>query len=250
MSDSIINSVDTSTAESTPLEGHNEAPVANPNGVEVNKSPDNPTWYYDADLPGAGDRPEWLKDKYKTAADQAKAYADLEKKLGAFTGAPEEYDLSISDEEYKGVTFDKQNPVLQEFLATAKEQGVSQEFVSTLLKSYAKMQALERPNLDKEMERLGPNAKQDLQILAQWGSNTFSKEELNTFKDMVKTADQVKIFDKIRRLMTRAETVPTNTRVPVESAEKVRQLIHDPRYDTDEVFRKEVRAKLAQVLGE
>lgn len=246
----LMDSVDTTTAESTPLEGHNEAPHANPNGVEVNQTQDSPSWFYDADLPGSGERPEWLKEKYKTAADQAKAYADLEKKLGAFTGAPEEYSLELDDPELKGITFDKQNPVLQEFLNSAKEQGVSQEFVNHMLKSYAKMQMIERPNLDKEMERLGPNAKQDLQILAQWGSNTFSKDELNTFKDMVKTAEHVKIFDKIRRMMTRAETTPSNIRTPMESPEKIKRLIHDPRYETDEVFRNEVRQKLAQVLGE
>lgn len=241
----LMDSVDTSAAESTPM----ETSPSTSSGGEMQTS-SAPAWYYDADLPGNGDRPDWLKEKYKTAADQAKAYADLEKKLGAFTGAPDEYDLTLGDEEFKEVKFDKENPVLQEFLSSAKEQGVSQEFVNKMLKSYAKMQMLERPNLDKEMERLGPNGKQDLQILAQWGSNTFSKEELGTFKDMVKTAEHVKIFDKIRRMMTRAETQPSNTRAPVESAEKIKRLIHDPRYETDEVFRNEVRLKLAQVMGD
>ena len=36
-----------------------------------------------------GERPEWLKDKYKTVEDQAKAYNDAEKKLGGFSGSPE-----------------------------------------------------------------------------------------------------------------------------------------------------------------
>lgn len=212
---------------------------------------EQPGWYYDENLPGQGDRPEWLKEKYKSAADQAKAYSELEKKLGAYKGAPDEYDLSIpEDEEIKNVSIDKNNPVLQEFLAKSKEQGVSQEFVTDVLKSYAKMQSLTQPNLDKEMEKLGVNAKEDLKLLSQWGSNVFSKEEMDTFKSMVRSAESVRLFEKIRRMTTKAETQPTNTSKPYESVDKIKSMISDPRYDTDENFRKEVRAKLAAALGE
>ena len=35
--------------------------------------------------------PEWYKaDKYKSVAEQAKAYTELEKKFGGFTGAPKD----------------------------------------------------------------------------------------------------------------------------------------------------------------
>ena len=45
-------------------------------------------WMMSEDVKGEGDAPEWFKSsKYKTVADQAKAYAGLESKLGAFTGA-------------------------------------------------------------------------------------------------------------------------------------------------------------------
>lgn len=221
--------------------------VANEGASTTNSG--SPSWFYAENMPGVGDRPEWLKEKYKTAADQAKAYADLEKKLGAFTGAPDEYDLTLDGDEFKDIQIQKENPVLQEFLGKAKEMGVSQQFVSEMLKSYAKMQALEQPNLDKEMEKLGVNGQQDLKILGQWASNNFTKEELATFKGMVRTAEEVRIFEKIRRMMTKAETVPSNNRSPVESADKIKRLIHDPRYESDPTFREEVRAKLANVLG-
>lgn len=45
-------------------------------------------------IKGAGDTPEWFKaDKYKSIADQAKAYTELEKRFGGFKGAPK--DLSL-----------------------------------------------------------------------------------------------------------------------------------------------------------
>jgi hypothetical protein len=42
-------------------------------------------------IKGTGDTPEWYKgDKYKSVAEQAKAYTELEKKFGGFTGAPKD----------------------------------------------------------------------------------------------------------------------------------------------------------------
>lgn len=252
MSESLADHIDSSTAEATPEAGHNAAPEgeASPNGVEVNKTPDQANWFLAENLPGEGDKPDWLIDKFKTASDQAKAYRDLEKKLGAFKGAPEEYDLTLEGDEFKNAKFDPANPVLQEFLADAKAQGVSQEYVTNMLKSYAKLQAISQPDMSKEMEKLGVNGQQDLKILLQWGSNNFSKEELGTFKSMFRTAEQVRLFDKIRQLSTKANTQPNNTRTPVESADKIKQMIHDPRYSSDPTFREEVRSKLAQVIGE
>lgn len=63
-----------------------------------------PSWYIDESTPGLGERPDWMPRKYKTAADVGKAYTELEKKLGAFVGAPEKYDLStleIDEEQHK-----------------------------------------------------------------------------------------------------------------------------------------------------
>ena len=46
-------------------------------------------WMMSEEIKGEGDAPEWFKaSKYKSVADQAKAYAGLESKLGSFTGAP------------------------------------------------------------------------------------------------------------------------------------------------------------------
>ena len=40
-------------------------------------------------IKGTGDAPEWyMSEKYKSVADQAKAYTELSKKFGGFTGSP------------------------------------------------------------------------------------------------------------------------------------------------------------------
>lgn len=204
-------------------------------------------WYYDDGKPGEGERPEWLSSKYKTAAEQAKAYNEAQKKLGAFKGAPEEYDLEIPD--MPDAKFQKDDPLLSSFLEDAKKNNVSQEYVTNLLKTYVNMQKASRPDPDKEMEKLGVNAKQDIQILAQWGDNVLTKEESTLFKNMMTTAESVRLFEKFRGLLTQADTQPNNPRTPRESEAEVRKMIHDPRYDTDESFRSMVREKLKQFGG-
>jgi len=49
------------------------------------------SWMWGDDITGTGEKPEWFKDsKYKSVSEQAKAYTELEKRLGGFVGAPKE----------------------------------------------------------------------------------------------------------------------------------------------------------------
>lgn len=206
----------------------------------------NSDWYYDENIKGSGDRPEWLKDKYKTAADQAKAYIEVEKKLGAFKGAPDKYDLSLKD--YPEVKFADNDPLLAEFLETSKKNGVSQEYVTEILNTYAQALTINVPNADEEFKKLGPNAQQDLQILSQWAGNYLSKDEFGTFKDMITTADSFRIFDKLRQSVTQSDIAVTKTDTKRETVEEVKKLVSDPRYDTDSQFRDEVRKRLSVAM--
>ena len=58
----------------------------------------NNEWYLDEGIVGQGNRPEYLEPKYKSVVEQAKAYKEARKALGAMSGAPETYDLSAFDE--------------------------------------------------------------------------------------------------------------------------------------------------------
>src|SRR5690349_17470972 len=85
-------------------------PAGDGNGNGGNNAPVTPTgdWYYSDGIKGDGAKPDWFKgDKYKTVTDQAKAYTDIEKKLGAFKGAPEKYDLAI--EGYPDLKFSEED---------------------------------------------------------------------------------------------------------------------------------------------
>jgi len=207
------------------------------------------SWYYDDNIKGDGARPEWLKDKYKTAAEQAKAYVEVEKKLGAFKGAPDKYDLTLTD--YPELKFSEEDPMLKGFIEGAKKNGVSQEYVSELLNVYAQAITAGIPDPTAEIAKLGPNANQDLQILGQWASANFTPEEFEVFKCMTTTADSIRFFDKVRQISTRSDVAPPGQpHVQRETKEQVLQSLNDPRYQTDPEFRAEVRRRLAHATGE
>lgn len=225
------------TGEATPPAG-SPPPAATPPATD---------WYYDDNIKGTGERPDWLKEKYKTATEQAKAYNEVEKKLGAFKGAPDEYDLAI--EGYPDLQFSQDDPLLKGFIEDAKANGVSQEYVTKLLGTYAQALTINIPNADEEMKKIGPNAVQDMQILSQWAGNILSPEEHKQLAAMVTTADTFRLFDKLRQSMSQSDVAPPGGGTPYESVEQVTALISDPRYDTDEHFRADVRRRMSIALA-
>lgn len=220
-----------------------EAAAPAPESVVVNND-----WYYDENIKGSGDRPEWLKDKYKTAADQAKAYLDAEKKLGAFKGAPEKYDLSLPD--HPDIKLREDDAVLSEFLENAKKNGVSQEYVTELLGTYAHALTASVPDTEAEMTKLGPNAQKDLQILGQWAESKLTPQEFEIFKRMTTTAESVRLWERVRQIATVGDVAaPAPAHVHRETEAQVRAMVSDPRYDTDPAFRDEVRRRMAAAIG-
>ena len=123
----------------------NPEATPDPNGV-----PDK-TWYWDEGIPGNGDRPEWLKGKYGKVVDQAKAYLEAEKAMGANGAAvPESYDWGTYSE-----LFDVENPALTEFKNKAKELKLSQEAFNILVDPFAQYHKSLIPDTDAEIAKLG-----------------------------------------------------------------------------------------------
>lgn len=207
-------------------------------------------WFYDENKPGEGERPEWLKEKYKSAVDQAKAYNELDKKLGKFKGAPDEYDLSIPD--MPDVKFEQGDPILQEFLDFAKESNASQEFVSKALAQYVKGQQFNMPDPEQEMQKLGVNAKVEIGQLAEWAGQRLTTQEMDTFKGMITTAESFRVLQKLKgNITSQAETAVRNdyNNAPKITEREVREAIADPRFNSDPHYRKEVEAKAAKLWG-
>ena len=101
-------------------EGEGEAGGAGAGGGEGEGAAE---WYFTEGVAGQGDRPDFFKDKYKTLADQAKAYTDLESRFGGFTGAPEQYEIPEGFEE---------DPIVATLAKYGKDSNMNQELFAQL----------------------------------------------------------------------------------------------------------------------
>lgn len=196
-----------------------------------------------------GERPEWLKEKYSSVDDQAKAYSELEKKFGGFTGAPDEYELSLPE----GVEgeFDMEDPRMTWFQEAAKESNMSQDTFTQLLHGWVE-QETQVGEIDREGEikALGNNAQGRLKDLADWGSANLDQEQYEGFKALASSAMGVNVLEALIG-KTREGSIPrSNSTVQIgETPESLQKLIADPQYQTSPEFRKNVEKKFKEFYG-
>jgi hypothetical protein len=145
--------------------------------ASTGQAPMHGTWEYSEGVPGAGDRPEYLKPHFKTVEAQAKAYGELQshhdRTLGGFKGAPEggyEYQVPADYQEkgYHGPDFN--TPDGQEFLQLCAEHKMSQECLNDVVDTMVEQRAMEMEEnqamfddmqaeyMDLESQKLGPDA--------------------------------------------------------------------------------------------
>ena len=139
---------------------------------------------------GVGDMPEWYKaDKYKSVAEQAKAYTELEKKFGGFTGAPKDgyavVDGVESDDALWGelVQFGTETNMSQDAMHKAWELLTAQE------------QAVEEISFENEMAKLGDNAEGRIAVVQQFMRNNLDSDAFSEARDLMTTADTIALAE-------------------------------------------------------
>jgi len=145
-------------------------------------------------IKGVGDQPEWYKaDKYKSVAEQAKAYTELEKKFGGFTGAPKDgyalYDGVESDDALWGelVEFGNSTNMSQSALNQAWELLTAQE------------QAIEEVSVEAEMAKLGDNAVERIKVVEQYMKNNLDGDTYERLRYAVNSAEAVELVEALVR---------------------------------------------------
>ena len=143
-------------------------------------------------IKGVGDMPEWYKaDKYKSVAEQAKAYTELEKKFGGFTGAPKDgyalYDGVESDDALWGelVEFGNSTNMSQSALNQAWELLTAQE------------QAIEEVSVEAEMGKLGDNAVERIKVVEQYMKNNLDGDTYERLRYAVNSAEAVELVEAL-----------------------------------------------------
>lgn len=165
------------------------------------------SWHWNEDVGGAGDAPEWFKtSKYKTVADQAKAYVELEKKFGGFSGSPEQYQFDES------LGLGENDPLLNELMPLFKEGNASNEFVGKVVEKYlAVSQELNEQRYNNEMKSLGENADYRIKAIESFAKSNIPLELLDTFNGMVNSANSVRVIETLMSRFTGAAVAPSAT---------------------------------------
>lgn len=213
--------------------------------------------------------PEWLLGKYHTegktieeaTAEQAKAYKELSGKFGAFTGAPEEYEIVLSEELTElGVTMDKEDPMVQEAMKFAKESNMSQEGLNGMLNLYSmQMVAEQKANEEyaaEQMKALGPQAESRVQNIQQWAAKNLDTEMVSALEGMATSAESVKAIERLITMTGNApvdsdSSVATNTAgiEEVQSMQFAKDENGNRRINTDPAFKARYQKLRNEVYG-
>lgn len=212
----------------------------------------------------------FVKDKYhaddrspvESAFEQAKAYSELEKKLGAFTGAPESYELSYNDDlkamvEEKGLNLlEADDPRIQTLFEYGKELGMSQDGINKLIELDVMDRVAEQEAYaefaKEQIESLGRDGQQRIDAIAKWAEANLG-DQADDLLSMATDASQFKALEKLINLTKNAPVVePAAAPAPAISMEEIQK----EQFKTDEYgqrlmssspeHRKKVEAMLEQ----
>ena len=157
-------------------------------------------YFLSENIKGVGEMPEWYKaDKYKSVAEQARAYTELEKKFGGFTGAPKDgyelYDGVESDDALWAelVEFGTANNMNQSALHQAWELLTAQE------------EAIEQVSVEEEISKLGPNAAERITTVEQLMRNNLEPELYEKYRDVVTSAIMIEFIEDFSKSMRPAQ---------------------------------------------
>lgn len=238
------------------------ADAVNESAGENDATQDVPTWNYAEGVPGSGEVPEWFKaDKYNSIEAQAKAYKDLEGKFGAFTGAPEEYTISLGEElQERGIEITPDDPLYEKAIEFAKNSNMSQDGFNNMINLYAMAkvaegEALEQSKVD-EMKALGDQSQTRVDNLVKWGRANLSEDLYQGFEDMATSAAAVQTLERLVA-MTRSAPISPDAMQPQGgvSAEEVRKMQFElddhgnRRIQTDPEFKARYQKLRDQVWG-
>jgi len=245
------------TEEATAPEQNDAGAVAEMVGGQ--ETSEEPTWHYAEGVPGQGDKPEFLKDKYANITEQAKAYTELEGRFGAFTGAPEAYEINISDQlKEGGIEIDNEDPIMSSAMEFAQDIKMDQGGFDKMIELYAMSKVAEGEALEKyktdELNSLG-NGEGRLSNLESWANANMPDDLVEGFMNSAVSADTVKAMEWLVA-QTRNAPVDAGEHAPSGiSEEEVNKLVFEKdeygnrRMGTDPAFKKKVEAMQAKLYG-
>lgn len=191
-------------------------------------------------------RPEWLPEKYKTGEDLAKAYKELESKLGtkdndirsqvlkeieeeSFKDRPQsvgDYQLPDSIEPEDVADSD----ILQWWADHAFTYGFSQQEFGEGLEKIINEASFDIPDPKEEMDKLGDNAEARVEAAALFSKQFFPESHMESIERLAETAEGVQalefIMEKLKSPAIGSDATPSGQ----ITEEGLREMMQDERY--------------------
>jgi hypothetical protein len=209
-------------------------------------------WLWAEDVPGSGDRPEWMLEKFSNVGEQAKAFHELEGKyrseIGAFAGAPEVYEFNLPE----GVQadLDPEDPLVASFSELCHENNVTQEFYDQVVGTF--MQYAAAGNAEQRAEQLGllgAEGPQMVQDVWAWGKANLDEDQFSALQTVCTTAEAVKLFSHLTSKYAAASNIPERAgqQGAVSPADEAAlfDLLKDPRWESDPNYQQSVQSKFS-----
>jgi hypothetical protein len=201
-----------------------------------------PQWFIEEGVPGTGARPAWLHDKFKTTADLAKSYHELEKRVGI---VPDDYDFS------KSKYLDPDYVPFSELKQVARDKRVPQEVIDKMLESVDKYMDEFQIDDNEEIIKLGANAQERLVTLNNWAKANLSQDSYEALTNNLRTSEAVKAMEELRnKFMSNSSThVPNGNDGAVHNAATLDDIKLElsnnlAKYKSDPTYRKDIQSRL------
>jgi len=202
------------------------------------------------------ERPEWLPEKFDNAEDMAKAYGELEKKLGsdkadedvAETEPTQSNDLIVEASK----EFFEKGELGDETYESLAKLGLNRELVD----SYAAGQAALTEN---QQLAIKGEAGTDYDAMTEWAGQNLTDEEMNTYNEVVTSGSVEHAKLAVSGLHARYQAANGSTgpklamgsttgsaTLPYQSMQEVTRAMNDPRYKSgDKAYHAEIDRRLA-----
>ena len=223
MSESLIDGNQSDLPQSDSTEATTEAPAAS-----------------------AGDRPEWLPEKYNSPEDLAKAYKNLESKIGAkeedirnkiveeinkeaYANRPEtagDYKLPESINEAEAVD----SELMKWWSEHSFENGYGQDEFEKGIEMYVNAVQGQLPDLEAEAARLGDNASTRVEAASAFASKFFPEEVTPAIERMCETAEGIMALEIIMENMKDGSFSGGTSAADRTTEESLQEMMRDPRY--------------------
>lgn len=208
------------------------------------------------------DRPDWLPEKFQSPEDMAKAYNELQSKLGE--------DNKEKDSSKKESKAEPNQTVMQEIIDAAtnefidggelsdksfkslEDQGIPREIVEAYVSG---QQALMQNQVNQVKAAVG--GEENYTAMAEWASENLDQSELDAFNEVVESGTVNQAQMAVRGLYSQfvssggkaPNLIQGNTSgsavKPFNSAAQVTEAMRDARYKNDPAYRKTVEDRLA-----